>query len=109
MKEYIGKTFILCQVLQIPCRFLFPAVIVQLKTRVPAQLANDFLMELFRAQVVDVKTMLENSSYPFAKRILEAIKRNEEQAANGAPMSGIPPELLSQLANQGGNGHTENV
>ena len=72
-------------------------------------LANDFLMELFRAQVVDVKTMLENSSYPFAKRILEAIKRNEEQAANGAPMSGIPPELLSQLANQGGNGHTENV
>jgi hypothetical protein len=53
--------------------------------------------------------MLENSSYPFAKRILEAIKRNEEQAANGAPMSGIPPELLSQLASQGGNGHTENV
>lgn len=59
-------------------------------------LANDFLMELFKAQAVDVKTMLENSSYPFAKKILEAIKRNEEQVAKNMPMSGIPPELLAQ-------------
>ena len=41
--------------------------------------------------------MLENSSYPFATKILEAIKRNEEQAAQGQAMEGIPPELLSQL------------
>ena len=54
-------------------------------------------MELFRANVVDAKTMLENSSYPFASRILEAIKRNEQQAAQGVPMEGIPPELLTQL------------
>ena len=54
-------------------------------------------MELFRANVVDAKTMLENSSYPFATKILEAIKRNEQQAAQGAPMEGIPPELLAQL------------
>ena len=60
-------------------------------------LANDFLMELFRANALDVKTMLENSSYPFATKILEAIKRNEEAAANGQPMQGIPPELMAQL------------
>ena len=71
-------------------------------------LANDFLMELFRANVVDAKTMLENSSYPFATKILEAIKRNEQQAAQGAPMEGIPPELLAQLqsAQQSGDGQT---
>ncbi len=71
-------------------------------------LANDFLMELFRANVVDAKTMLENSSYPFATKILEAIKRNEQQAAQGAPMEGIPPELLAQLQNaqQSGGGQT---
>ena len=63
-------------------------------------LANDFLMELFRANAVDVKTMLENSSYPFATKILEAIKRNEEQVAQGAPMSGIPPELMAQMQSQ---------
>ena len=53
-------------------------------------LANDFLMDLFRSNVVDVKTMLENSSYPFATKILEAIKRNEQQAAAGQPLEGIP-------------------
>ena len=53
-------------------------------------LANDFLMELFRSNVVDVKTMLENSSYPFATKILEAIKRNEQQAAAGQPLEEIP-------------------
>lgn len=63
-------------------------------------LANDFLMELFRANAVDVKTMLENSSYPFATKILEAIKRNEEQVAQGAPLSGISPDLLAQMQQQ---------
>ena len=60
-------------------------------------IANDFLMELFRAKALDVKTMLENSSYPFATKILEAIKRNEEAAAQGKPLEGISPELMSQL------------
>lgn len=64
-------------------------------------LANDFLMELFRAHALDVKTMLENSSFPFATKILEAIKRNEEAAAQGGALQGIPPELMSQL--QSGN------
>ena len=65
-------------------------------------IANDFLMELFRAKALDVKTMLENSSYPFATKILEAIKRNEEAAAQGKPLEGISPELMMQLP--AGNG-----
>lgn len=65
-------------------------------------LANDFLMELFRANALDVKTMLENSSYPFATKILEAIKRNEEAAAKGQQLQGIPPELMVQLQGAGG-------
>ena len=68
-------------------------------------LANDFLMDLFRSNAIDVKTMLENSSYPFATKILEAIKRNEQQATQGEAMEGIPPELLAQL--QQGRGENE--
>lgn len=60
-------------------------------------LANDFLMELFRANAVDVRTMLENSSYPFAAKILEAVKRNEQQAMGGEAMEGVPQELIQQL------------
>ena len=69
-------------------------------------LANDFLMELFRAKALDVKTMLENSSYPFATKILEAIKRNEEAIAKGQPLQGIPPELMAQLQ-AGGTGQPQ--
>lgn len=64
-------------------------------------LANDFLMDLFKSNAVDVKTMLENTSFPFSAKILEAIKRNEEQAAKGEPMEGLSPELL-ELASKGG-------
>ena len=70
-------------------------------------LANDFLMELFRANALDVKTMLENSSFPFATKILEAIKRNEEAAAQGGALPGIPPGLLAQL--QGGGKQLQEV
>ena len=66
-------------------------------------LANDFLMDLFKSNAVDVKTMLENTSFPFAAKILEAIKRNEEQAAKGQPMEGLSPELL-ELASKGDAG-----
>ncbi|MBR4849032.1 MAG: hypothetical protein IKV07_06755 [Bacteroidaceae bacterium] len=66
-------------------------------------LANDFLMDLFKSNAVDVKTMLENTSFPFATKILEAIKRNEEQAAKGQPMEGVSPELLA-LASKGDAG-----
>lgn len=56
-------------------------------------LANEFLMDLFRENAVDVKTMLENTSFPFAAKILEAIKRNEEQASKGQPMEGVPENI----------------
>ena len=69
-------------------------------------IANDFLMELFRANALDVKTMLENSSYPFATKILEAIKRNEEAAAQGEPLEGIPPVLMTEVQKDGIGGQS---
>ena len=61
-------------------------------------LANDFLMELFRSNALDVKTLLENSSYPFATKILESLKRNEEQLAKNLPAEGVPPELMELMS-----------
>lgn len=62
-------------------------------------LANDFLMQLFQAQAIDVKTMLENSSYPFASKILEAIKRNEQAAMEQQQMMQMPqmPQYNAQM------------
>ncbi len=70
-------------------------------------LANDFLMQLFQAQVLDVKTMLENSSYPFAKKILESIKRNEQQAAQNGTPEGVSEALLAMQANASQQGLSE--
>lgn len=70
-------------------------------------LANDFLMQLFQAQVLDVKTMLENSSYPFAKKILESIKRNEQQAAQNGTPEGVSEALLAMQANASQQGISE--
>ena len=75
-------------------------------TPVFQMIANDFLMELFRANALDVKTMLENSSYPFATKILEAIKRNEEAAAQGKPLEGIPPGLMTEVQKDGIGGQS---
>ena len=43
-------------------------------------LQNDFLYNLFAGGAIDLTTMLENTSYPFATRLLEAVKRKEMQA-----------------------------
>ena len=43
-------------------------------------LQNDFLYNLFAGGAIDLATMLENTSYPFATKLLEAVKRKEQQA-----------------------------
>ena len=50
----------------------------------------------FQMQAIDIKTMLENSTLPYKDKILESIKRQEEQMngmAQGQPMqqTAIPP------------------
>ncbi len=44
-------------------------------------LQNEFLMKLYEQQGIDVMTMLETSSYPWAPRLIETIKRRQQEAA----------------------------
>lgn len=72
-------------------------------------LQNDFLMQLFQAGAVDVNTLLENTSYPFATRVLESIKRNQQQAeeameqyqqqAQGAMTQPLSPQMQTAMNN----------
>jgi hypothetical protein len=43
-------------------------------------LQNDFLMQLFQGGAIDITTMLENTSYPFATKLLEAVKSKQADA-----------------------------
>jgi hypothetical protein len=56
---------------------------------------DETLKEMWKVGAIDVKTYLENSTMPFAPRILESIKRNEQIAeqTNQPPREAItPPE-----------------
>ncbi len=63
-------------------------------------LENEFLMKLFEMQAINVKTLLENSSLPFASKILESIKRAEQEMAESQNMAQMDPALMQQIASQ---------
>lgn len=56
-------------------------------------LANDFLMQLFDKNAIDVETLLQNCSYPFATKISESIKRMRQEQQ----MQAIDPQNMSAL------------
>lgn len=61
---------------------------------------NEFLMQLFQQQAIDVKMLLENSSLPFASNILESIKRKEQEIDTSMLQQGAPnPEALAMMNN----------
>ena len=69
-------------------------------------LENEFLMNLFDKGAIQVKTLLENSSFPFASKILESIKRDEEEMAKQQGMmslQGIDPSVMQQMQQQAPN------
>lgn len=65
-------------------------------------LANDFLMQLFQSQAISIEQLLENGTFPFADKLLQSIKTQQEQLAQGNVTDGISPEVMAQ-AQQGAN------
>lgn len=64
---------------------------------------NDMLKEMFDKQIIDAMTYLENSTLPFAPRLLESLKRNQEQMQQQQMMQGINPALMQQVGQQASN------
>lgn len=73
---------------------------------------DDLLMQLFQNQAIDVEMFLENSSIPFADKMLDKIKQKKQEimtnpngqaaAENGMPIQqqqqGLPPEAMEQAS-----------
>lgn len=78
----------------------FDVVVTQsTDTPVYRQLIDDTLFRLLEAQMIDIKMYLDNSSLPFADKLLSDIKLREEGMQE---QQQIPPELLEQMAAAGG-------
>ncbi len=68
-------------------------------TTTPAyrHLANDMLMQLWQAQAISVEQLLEHGDFPFADELLQSIKSQKEQLAQGQVPDGISPQLMQQV------------
>lgn len=60
-------------------------------------LANDFLMEIWRAGQINVEMLLENGNFPFADKLLQSLRAQQERVQEGAIPEGLPPELMQQI------------
>lgn len=76
----------------------FDLSIVQ-STATPAYRAitNDFLMEIWRSGQISLQQLLETGEFPFADELLQNLKSQEEQLANGQVPQGLSPELKRQV------------
>lgn len=75
------------------------SIVESTATPVYRQYANDMLMQLWRAQAISVELLLENGDFPFADRLLQSIKAEQEKMEQGQ-QGALPPEVLAQ-AQQG--------
>lgn len=67
-------------------------------TSTPAyrHLANDMLMQLYQSQAISVEQLLEHGDFPFADELLQSVKSQKEQLAQGRVPDGLSPQLLQQ-------------
>lgn len=72
------------------------------------QLANDFLMEIWRAGQISLAQLLEAGDFPFADDLLESLKQQGTQMEQGQVPQGLPPELMQQ-AQAGANMNVVNT
>jgi hypothetical protein len=62
------------------------------------KMANDFLMEIWRANQISLEQLLQVGDFPFADQLLQSIQSQKEQLQNGEIPQGMSPELQQQVA-----------
>lgn len=61
------------------------------------QLIDNTLLQLLQSQLIDLKMYLEQTSLPFADKLLQAVNQREQMAAQGQIPGSFPPELVNQV------------
>lgn len=60
------------------------------------QLANEFLMEIWRSGQISLQQMLQTGSFPFADELLQSLQSQQQQLEQGQTPDGLSPELMAQ-------------
>lgn len=69
-------------------------------TTTPAyrQMANDFLMEIWRSNQISLQQLLQCGDFAFADELLQSLQSQQEQIEQGLAPDAMSPELLAQVA-----------
>ena len=70
---------------------------------------DDILMKLLEGQFISIEMFLEHSSYPFADKILQSMKKMREEMAQGNMPEGAPAQLLQQMQQESGQATPEQL
>jgi hypothetical protein len=65
-------------------------------TPVYRQIANDFLMEIWRNGQISLQHLLQHGDFPFADELLQSLQSQQEQLEQGKTPEGLSPEILAQ-------------
>lgn len=65
-------------------------------------MANDFLMQIWRAGQISLQQLLQAGNFPFADGLLQSLQSQQEQMQKGEIPQDLPAELMAQ-AQQGAN------
>lgn len=60
-------------------------------------MANEFLMELFKANAISVEQLLQAGDFPFADELLQNIQSQKEQLEKGQVPDGVSPDLMGKV------------
>lgn len=66
------------------------------------QMANDFLMEIWKAGQISLEQLLEHGDFPFADDLIQSLKSQQEQLGQGKTPTNLPPQVAAQVQ-QGAN------
>ena len=71
-------------------------------TTTPAyrQMANEFLLEIWRSGQISLQHLLQHGDFPFADELLQSLQSQQESLEQGQLPDGVSPEILAQ-AQQG--------
>ena len=69
-------------------------------TQAYRQMANDFLMEIWRSGQITLEQMLQVGEFPFGDELMQSIKSNGQAMQQGGEAQPLSPELQQQIAEQ---------
>jgi hypothetical protein len=78
------------------------SVVESTATPVYRQMANDFLIEIWKSGQISLEQLLQHGEFPFADELLQNLQSQKEQLQQGKMPQGVSPEIMAQVQ-QGAN------